>query len=81
MSESKDKKRKEAKAVAKAFKKMDKPMSKGGTGGTFTAAATKAGYPDTPAGRKQYATKVLSDDSASPKLKKKANFYKNIISK
>ena len=81
MSESKEKKRKEAKAVAKAFKKMDKPMSKGGTGGTFTAAATKAGYPDTPAGRKQYATKVLNDDDASPKLKKKAGFYKNIISK
>ncbi len=37
-------KRKKAKAVAKAFKKMEKPMSKGGTGGTFTAAATKAGF-------------------------------------
>ena len=36
-----DKRRKEAKAVAKAFKKMEKPMSKGGTGGTFSAAATK----------------------------------------
>ena len=76
-----DKRRKEAKAVAKAFKKMDKPMSKGGTGGTFTAAATKAGYPDTPAGRKQYANKVANDPDASPKLKKKANFYKNVISK
>ena len=76
-----DKRRKEAKAVAKAFKKMDKPMSKGGTGGTFTAAATKAGYPDTPEGRKQYANKVVKDPDASPKLKKKANFYKNVISK
>ena len=76
-----DGRRKEAKAVAKAFKKMDKPMSKGGTGGTFTAAATKAGYPDTPAGRSKFATKVLNDDDASPKLKKKAGFYKNVISK
>ena len=76
-----DKRRKEAKAVAKAFKKMDKPMSKGGTGGTFSAAATKAGYPDTPEGRKQYANKVVKDPDASPKLKKKANFYKNVISK
>ena len=76
-----DGRRKEAKAVAKAFKKMDKPMSKGGTGGTFTSAATKAGYPDTPTGRKQYARKVLNDPDASPKLKKKANFYKNVISK
>ena len=64
-----DKRRKEAKAVAKAFKKMDKPMSKGGTGGTFTAAATKAGYPDTPKGRKQYANKISKDPDASPKLK------------
>ena len=76
-----EEKRKEAKAVAKAFKKMDKPMSKGGTGGTFTAAATKAGYPDTPEGRKEYANKVVNDPKASPKLKKKANFYKNVISK
>ena len=76
-----DKRRKEAKAVAKAFKKMDKPMSKGGTGGTFSAAATKAGYADTPEGRKQYANKVVKDPDASPKLKKKANFYKNVISK
>ena len=76
-----EEKRKEAKAVAKAFKKMDKPMSKGGTGGTFTAAATKAGYPDTPAGRKEYANKVVNDPEASSKLKKKANFYKNVISK
>ena len=76
-----DKRRKEAKAVAKAFKKMDKPMSKGGTGGTFSAAATKAGYADTPEGRKQYANKVVKDPDASPKLKKKANFYKNVINK
>ena len=81
MSKSKEEKRKDAKSVAKAFKKMDKPMSKGGTGGTFTAAATKAGYPDTPSGRKQYASKVLNDPDASPKLKKKAGFYKNVISK
>ena len=52
-------KRKAGDALKKAFKKMDKPMSKGGTGGTFTAAATKAGYDDTPAARK-----VLSVDYA-----------------
>ena len=75
------KKRQEAKQLAKAFKKMDKPMSKGGTGGTFTAAATKAGHEDSPEGRKAYADKVLSDPKASPKLKKKANFYRNVISK
>ena len=77
----KEKKRKGAKAVAKAFKKMEKPMSKGGTGGTFTAAATKAGHPDTPSGRKAYANEVLNDPDASAKMKKKASFYKNVISK
>ena len=56
-------------------------MSKGGTGGTFTAAATKAGHADTPGGRKAYANKVLKDPNASPKMKRKASFYKNIISK
>ena len=81
MSKDKENKRKAAKSVAKAFKKMEKPMSKGGTGGTFTAAATKAGHADTPAGRKAFANKVLNDPDASPKLKKKANFYKNVISK
>lgn len=75
------KKRVQAKSIAKAFKKMSKPMSKGGTGGTFTAAATKAGYADTPAGRKAYANKVLKDPDSSTKMKKKASFYKNIISK
>ena len=39
-------KRKKAKGLAKAFKKMSH-RKKGGTKGTFTAAATKAGYPDT----------------------------------
>ena len=75
------KKRVQAKSIAKAFKKMSKPMSKGGTGGTFTAAATKAGYADTPAGRKAYANKVLKDPDSSSKMKKKASFYKNVISK
>lgn len=60
---------------------MKTPMSRGGSGGTFTAAATKAGYADTPEGRRSFATKVLNDDDASPKIKKKANFYKNVISK
>lgn len=73
-------KRKKAKGLAKAFKKMSH-RKKGGTKGTFTAAATKAGYPDTPAGRKAYAKKVLADPKASPKMKKKANFYLNVISK
>lgn len=74
-------KRKKAKAISKAFKAMKKPMSKGGTGGTFTAAATKAGFPDTPEGRRDYADQVLADKNASPKMKRKANFYKNVISK
>tara|TARA_Y100000992_G_scaffold298418_1_gene263540 strand:- start:1369 stop:1602 length:234 start_codon:yes stop_codon:yes gene_type:complete len=73
-------KRKKAKGLAKAFKKMSH-RKKGGTKGTFTAAATKAGYPDTPAGRKAYAKKVLADPKASAKMKKKANFYLNVISK
>lgn len=75
------KKRAQAKSIAKAFKKMSKPMSKGGTGGTFTAAAAKAGHPDTPAGRKAYANKVLKDPNSSTKMKKKASFYKNVISR
>ena len=74
------KKRQEAKGLAKAFKKMSH-RKKGGTKGTFTAAATKAGHEDTPEGRKAYANKVLNDPNASPKMKKKATFYKNIINK
>lgn len=76
---SKDK-RSKAKGLAKAFKKMSH-RKKGGTKGTFTAAATKAGYPDTPEGRKSYANSVLKDPGASSKMKKKATFYKNIINK
>ena len=72
--------RKQAKGLAKAFKKMSH-RKKGGTKGTFTAAATKAGHADTPDGRKAYANKVLNDPNASSKMKKKANFYKNIINK
>ena len=72
--------RKKAKGLAKAFKKMSHGK-KGGTKGTFTAAATKAGHEDSPEGRKADAEKVLKDPNASPKMKKKANFYKNIISK
>ena len=73
-------KRSSAKSLAKAFKKMSH-RKKGGTKGTFTAAATKAGHPDTPEGRKAYANEVLNDPDASAKMKKKATFYKNIISK
>ncbi len=72
--------RQKAKGLAKAFKKMSH-RKKGGTKGTFTAAATKNGHPDTPEGRKTFANEVLKDPKASPKMKKKANFYKNIINK
>ena len=71
---------KKAKGLAKAFKKMSHGK-KGGTKGTFTAAATKAGHPDTPEGRKAFANQVLNDSDASTKMKKKATFYKNIINK
>ena len=74
------KKRQKAKSLAQAFQKMSH-RKKGGTKGTFTAAATKAGYPDTPEGRKAYANQVLKDPDASSKMKKKATFYKNIINK
>mgnify|MGYP001392418404 CR=1 FL=1 len=73
-------KRTKAKGLAKAFQKMSH-RKKGGTKGTFTAAATKAGHPDTPEGRKAFANQVLNDPDASTKMKKKATFYKNIINK
>ena len=73
--------RKNAKGLTKAFKNMQKAGSEGGTGGTFKAAATKAGHPDTPEGRKAFAKKVIDDDSATSKMKKKANFYLNVINK
>ena len=76
------KKHEDAKDIAQAFKKMEKPASKGGTGGTFTAAATKAGHEDTPEGRMAFAEKVLSSkDNYSAKMVQKANFYKNVVSK
>jgi len=75
-------KREKARGLAQAFQKMSKPASKGGTGGTFTAAATKAGHPDTPAGRKAFANELLDNpDEHSEKMVRKANFYKNVISK
>lgn len=71
-----------AKDLAHAFQRMSKPMSKGGTGGTFTAAAARAGHPDTPAGRKAYAGEVLNNpDEYSGKLRRKAQFYRNVISR
>ena len=77
-----DKKKEKAKSLAQAFKKMSNPASKGGTGGTFSAAATKAGYDDSPSERLKFAKEVLAKrDSYSPKMVRKANFYKNIISK
>ena len=72
--------RKAGDKLKQAFQKMSH-RKKGGTKGTFTAAATKAGHPDTPAGRKAYANKVMNDPNASSKMKKKATFYKNIINK
>lgn len=75
-----EERRKNAKSLAKAFKKMSHGK-KGGTKGTFSAAATKAGYPDTVAGREDYARSVINDDDASSKMKKKANFYLNVIKK
>lgn len=75
-------KREKAKSIAQAFRKMERPASKGGTGGTFTAAATKAGHPDTPAGRKEYAKSVIANkEEHSPKMVKKAIFYSNVINK
>ena len=75
-------KREKAKDLAQAFRKMEKPATKGGTGGTFTAAATKAGYEDTPEGRKEYARAVVAHkDEHSPKMVKKAVFYNNVINK
>lgn len=74
--------RAKAKGLAQAFRKMSRAASKGGTGGTFTAAATKAGHEDSPAGRKAFAAEVLSrPEQHSLKMVKKANFYRNIISK
>lgn len=69
----------ESNSIDDAFKKMDKPASEGGTGGTFTAAATKAGFANTKAGRTEFANNVLADDNATAKMKRKANFYRNFI--
>lgn len=56
----------------------DAPMTHGGKGGTkgsFSRSATRAGM-----GVQEYARKVLSDPNASGGLKKKANFAKNAAS-
>lgn len=75
-------KRQKARQLASAFRRMEKPASKGGTGGTFTAAATKAGHADTPAGRKEFADQVLANpERYSEKMRRKASFYRNVISK
>ena len=68
-------------AQERTQKRMSTPMSEGGTKGSFKAAASKAGYETSPAELKSFAKKVLDDPKASPKLKKKANFYINVISK
>lgn len=73
--------REKAKGLTQAFKKMKKPASEGGTGGTFSAAATKAGHEDSPEGRKEFANEVLANkEKYSSKMVKKANFYKNVVS-
>lgn len=75
-------KRQKARQLASAFRRMEKPASQGGTGGTFTAAATKAGHADTPAGRKEFANQVLANPAQySEKMRRKASFYRNVISK
>jgi hypothetical protein len=74
--------RERAKGLAKAFQRMSRPANKGGTGGTFTAAATKAGHADSPEGRKAFASEVLENKGRfSPKMVKKANFYRNVIAR
>lgn len=79
---SEQEKREKAKDLANSFRRMSKPASKGGTGGTFSAAATKAGYPDDPKGRSAFAAEVLKNkEKYSDKMVQKANFYKNVISK
>jgi hypothetical protein len=75
-------KRAKAKGLARAFRQMGKHASQGGTGGTFSAAATKAGHADSPDGRKAFAEQVLkSPDEYSEKMVKKANFYRNVLSR
>ncbi len=49
-----------------------KSMVKRGTVGSFGAAAKRHNE-----GTQEYASHVLADDSASPAMKKKANFAKN----
>lgn len=72
--------RAQAKGLAQAFARMRRPASQGGSGGTFSAAATKAGHADTPAGRAAFAKAVLNHpQDYSTKMVRKANFYKNII--
>lgn len=53
--------------------RMSRPASEGGTKGTFTAAATKAGM-----GVQEFASRVLAHpDDYSAKMVKKANFARN----
>jgi|TARA_R110001599_G_scaffold349499_1_gene577922 hypothetical protein len=73
------KRNEESNSIDKAFKQMDTPTSEGGTKGTFTAAATKAGFSNSKTGRTEFANKVLNDPNASTLMKRKANFYKNVI--
>jgi len=58
----------------KWIQKATARMEKKGTKGSFSAAASRAGM-DTRA----YARKVLNDPNASPAMKKKANFARNVM--
>jgi hypothetical protein len=71
-----------AKDLSSAFLRMSRPASKGGSGGTFTTAATKAGHEDSPEGRKSFARRVVANPgNYSDKMRRKAQFYLNVISK
>lgn len=51
-----------------------KKMEQKGTKGSFSRTAKKAGM-----GTGAYASHVLASDTASPKMKKKAQFAKNVM--
>jgi hypothetical protein len=58
----------------KFLQKAAKSMKKHGTTGTFSAAAKSAGMSTL-----AYANKILRSNTASPLMKKRANFAKNAI--
>lgn len=60
----------------KWIQKATKRMKEKGTEGSFSRAAAQAGMSTS-----AYARKVLSDPNASPAMKKKANFARNVAKK